>query len=85
MSVIKRYDVRTKIICRGECGVVEDAGGPYLLASDIDADALQSGIDAINFVVSTELVGWNSDHHELLELENAIANLSALLAAVRKV
>ena len=77
MTEIKRYDVQTKIICRGECGVVEDAGGPYLLASDIDAEHLKTAINALTAVAIFDR--FNDKPKE------AIVHLSALLAAVRKV
>ena len=76
MTEIKRYDVQTKIICRGECGVVEDAGGPYILASDIDANALEQAIISVETDAGTRLL--KKDAYRIA------AHLSTILAAVRK-
>lgn len=62
-----------------------DADPDYIRLADLAqyAEALQAGITAIDYVVSVQLGGWHSDHHQLPAMENAVNQLRALLAAVR--
>ena len=72
MAKIKRYELT-------ECGsMAEDEIGFYILASDIDADKLQTAITCVDLVLF---------HPTGKPTQNAIEvreHLSALLAAVRK-
>ena len=80
MTKIKRYRESIKYLGLGNsesAGVVESENGPYLLASDIDAEHLKTAINALTAVAIFDRF---SD-----KPKEAINHLSALLAAVRKV
>lgn len=89
MKEIKRFNCT----CSNPLAVKYFADGPYLLASDIDADALEAAIESLGVeLLALETAALNStepyscstlDKHAQKNKQH-ITHLSALLAAVRK-
>jgi len=78
MEQIKRYDEAAD-----GTGLIPSENGDYLLASDIDADALEAAIAELQRKYEVTQC-YNHESSLVPKLKSYINNLSAILAAVRK-